>query len=103
MTDEEIPLLKKSLLVGYAWWLLLGPLGAHRFYLRDYLFGALYFVTLGFAGIGWLIDLFLLPGKVRDWNDQVDDAWFDSREALEDRIDELEDQVDDLMDELESK
>lgn len=50
-----------SLLVGYLLWIL-GFLGAHRFYYGKQISGTIYFFTLGLLGIGWLVDLFLIPG-----------------------------------------
>ena len=40
-------------------------MGAHRFYDGKPLSGTLWFLTLGLLGIGWLIDLFLIPGMHR--------------------------------------
>ncbi|MGB3211889.1 MAG: NINE protein [Desulforhopalus sp.] len=54
-----------SLLVGYLLWIL-GFLGAHRFYYGKQLSGTIYFFTLGLLLIGWIIDLFLIPGMNRD-------------------------------------
>ncbi len=53
-----------SLLVGYLLWIL-GFLGAHRFYYGKQLSGTLYFFTLGLFFIGWIVDLFLIPGMNR--------------------------------------
>lgn len=50
-----------SLLVGYLLWIL-GFLGAHRFYYGKQISGTIYFFTFGLLGIGWLVDLFLIPG-----------------------------------------
>ena len=50
-----------SLLVGYLLWIL-GFLGAHRFYYGKQISGTVYFFTLGLLGIGWIVDLFLIPG-----------------------------------------
>ena len=50
-----------TLLVGYLLWIL-GFLGAHRFYYGKQISGTVYFFTLGLLGIGWLVDLFLIPG-----------------------------------------
>jgi TM2 domain-containing membrane protein YozV len=53
-----------SLLVGYVLWIF-GILGAHRFYFGKPVSGTLYFFTLGLLGIGWLVDLFLMPSLER--------------------------------------
>ena len=53
-----------SVLMGYLLWIF-GFLGAHRFYFGKKLTGTLYFFTLGLLGVGWLIDLFLIPGMAR--------------------------------------
>ena len=53
-----------SLLVGYVLWIF-GFLGAHRFYFGRPVSGTIYFFTLGLLGIGWLVDLFLMPSLER--------------------------------------
>ncbi|MDT8879837.1 TM2 domain-containing protein [Halomonas saccharevitans] len=53
-----------SKVVGYLLWLF-GFLGAHRFYYGKPVTGTLWFFTLGLLGIGWLIDLFLIPSMDR--------------------------------------
>ncbi len=53
-----------SLLVGYILWIF-GFLGAHRFYFGRPISGTIYLLTFGLLGIGWLIDLFLMPGLER--------------------------------------
>jgi TM2 domain-containing membrane protein YozV len=50
--------------VGYALWFF-GFVGAHRFYFGKPISGTIYFFTLGLLGIGWLIDLFLIPSLAR--------------------------------------
>ena len=50
-----------SLVIGYLLWLF-GFLGAHRFYYGRPVSGTIWFFTLGLLGIGWLVDLFLIPG-----------------------------------------
>jgi len=50
-----------SKLVGYVLWLF-GFTGAHRFYYGKPITGTIWFFTGGLCGIGWLIDLFLIPG-----------------------------------------
>ena len=49
-----------SLLIGYVLWIV-GFLGAHRFYFGRPVSGTIYFFTLGLLGIGWIVDLFLMP------------------------------------------
>ena len=50
--------------VGYLLWIT-GFLGAHRFYYGKQVTGAVWFFTLGLLGIGWIIDLFLIPSMDR--------------------------------------
>jgi len=50
--------------VGYILWIF-GFTGAHRFYFGKPISGTVYFFTLGLLGIGWIIDLFLIPGLNR--------------------------------------
>ena len=50
-----------SLGVGYLLWIF-GFLGAHRFYFGRPVSGTIYFFTLGLFLIGWIVDLFLMPG-----------------------------------------
>ena len=47
--------------IGYILWIF-GFTGAHRFYYGKPVTGTIWFFTLGLLGIGWLIDLFLIPG-----------------------------------------
>ena len=54
-----------SVFVGYLLWIF-GFLGAHRFYFGKPISGTLYFFTLGLFFIGWIVDLFLIPGMDRD-------------------------------------
>ena len=53
-----------SVIIGYILWIF-GFTGSHRFYYGKPLSGTIYFLTLGLFGIGWLIDLFLIPGMDR--------------------------------------
>ena len=53
-----------SKVVGHVLWIF-GFTGAHRFYYGKPLSGIIWFFTLGLLGIGWLIDLFLIPGMNR--------------------------------------
>lgn len=52
-------------LVGYLLWIF-GFTGAHRFYFGRPKTGILWFFTGGLFLIGWIIDLFLIPGMDRD-------------------------------------
>ena len=54
-----------SLTIGYLLWLF-GFLGAHRFYYGRPVTGTIWLCTLGVLGIGWLVDLFLIPGMDRE-------------------------------------
>ena len=46
--------------VGYLAWLF-GIFGAHRFYYGKPVSGIIWLFTLGLCGIGWLVDLVLIP------------------------------------------
>ena len=50
--------------IGYLLWIF-GFTGAHRFYYGKPVTGTIWFFTLGLLGIGWLIDLFQIPGMDR--------------------------------------
>ena len=56
----EIPANTHSVAIGYLLWLF-GFTGSHRFYYGKPVTGTIWFLTLGLLGIGWLIDLFLIP------------------------------------------
>jgi TM2 domain-containing membrane protein YozV len=59
--SANIPADTHSKFVGYVLWIF-GFMGAHRFYYGRSLTGTLYFFTLGLLLIGWIVDLFLIPG-----------------------------------------
>lgn len=50
--------------LGYLLWIF-GFTGAHRFYYGKPVTGTLWFFTFGLFGIGWIIDLFLIPSMDR--------------------------------------
>ena len=54
-----------NLVVGYIIWIF-GFIGAHRFYYGKPISGTIYFFTLGLFFIGWIVDLFLIPGMERE-------------------------------------
>lgn len=51
--------------IGYLLWVF-GFTGAHRFYFGKPISGTIWFFTLGLLGIGWIIDLFLIPSMERN-------------------------------------
>jgi len=53
-----------SKVIGYLLWIF-GFTGAHRFYYGRPVTGTIWFFTFGLLGIGWLIDLFLIPSMDR--------------------------------------
>ncbi len=54
-----------SMVIGYIIWMF-GFLGAHRFYYGRPISGTIYFFTFGIFFIGWIVDLFLIPGMERE-------------------------------------
>ncbi|MET0284376.1 MAG: TM2 domain-containing protein [Polyangiales bacterium] len=54
-----------SIVMTYALWLF-GWAGLHRFYLGKRTTGAIWALTFGLLGVGWIVDLFLIPGLRRD-------------------------------------
>ncbi len=54
-----------SVTIGYILWIF-GFMGMHRFYYGKPISGTIYFFTLGLLGIGWIIDLFLIPSMDRE-------------------------------------
>lgn len=51
--------------IGYVLWIF-GFTGSHRFYFGKPISGTIWLFTGGLLGVGWLIDLFLIPGLDRD-------------------------------------
>jgi TM2 domain-containing membrane protein YozV len=54
-----------SKLYGYVLWIF-GFTGSHRFYYGRPKTGTLWFFTFGLLGVGWIIDLFLIPSMDAD-------------------------------------
>jgi len=86
---------------------LLGPFGAHRFYVGKTGSGALMAATLGGLGVWWLYDLIVVvAGDFRDahgrrvsrWDPEVGDVH--STEALVHEIDALREEVAELAERL---
>lgn len=61
-----------SPLMGYLLWIF-GFMGSHRFYYGRPITGTIWFFTLGLFFVGWIIDLFLIPGM----NDDADDRYIE--------------------------
>ena len=61
----------RSPVVAYLLWII-GFTGAHRIYCNRIGTGLLWLFTGGLLGIGWLVDLFLIPSLVREANAE---AW----------------------------
>ncbi len=59
-----------SMLFAYLLWIF-GFTGAHRFYYGRPISGTIWLFTLGLAGVGWFVDLFLIP-----WMDRVAERRF---------------------------
>lgn len=68
-SQNDLPLTSDthSLVIGYLLWIF-GFTGSHRFYFGKPITGTIWFFTLGLVGIGWLIDVLLIPGMERSAN-----------------------------------
>lgn len=53
-----------NMVMGYLLWIF-GFMGAHRFYYGRPVSGTVWFFTLGLLFVGWIVDLFLIPGMDR--------------------------------------
>ena len=62
-----------SKLIGYLLWIF-GFFGSHRFYYGRPISGTIWFFTLGLLLIGWIIDLFLIPGMNEDASYRFEDG-----------------------------
>lgn len=61
---------------GYLLWIF-GFTGSHRFYYGRPVTGTIWFFTLGLLGVGWLVDLFLIPGMDREADHRYQPGPFD--------------------------
>ena len=63
-------MVKKSIGTAYLLWLIggFGVLGFHRFYLSRTGTGVIWLLTAGVVFIGAIVDLFLIPKMVDDYN-----------------------------------
>ncbi|XP_072043176.1 uncharacterized protein [Amphiura filiformis] len=68
---------RKSLATAYMVWFPLGIFGLHRMYLDHWFMGFLYMFTLGYCGIGWIVDGFCLPNVVKETN-----AWAEEESRI---------------------
>lgn len=58
--SDSFPPNGHSVVMGYLLWLF-GFTGSHRFYFGKPITGTIWLFTFGVLGIGWVIDLFLIP------------------------------------------
>ncbi|MGG7143544.1 restriction endonuclease [Clostridium nigeriense] len=56
--------MKKNLYIEFFLCFFFGFFGAHKFYLKKHKIGVLYLFTLGFFGVGWLIDCIIIWTKI---------------------------------------
>ncbi|XP_046555819.1 uncharacterized protein LOC124265070 [Haliotis rubra] len=73
---------EKSLVEAYILAFLLGPLGAHHFYLGRPWYGVAYFFTFGLFGVGYLVDLVRIPLLVREANLRLMDPSLADKKSL---------------------
>lgn len=65
-----------SQIIAYILWIF-GFTGAHRFYYGKQITGVIWFFTAGLLGVGWLIDLFLIPAMDREASRKYQDGRLD--------------------------
>lgn len=73
LIEQRVANEKKSAGAAYLLWFFLGCISAHRFYLGKPVTAILqilsYFILVGF--VWWVIDIFLIPGIIRDKMDET--------------------------------
>lgn len=62
--------------IGYVTWIF-GFTGAHRFYYGKPITGTIWLFTFGLLGIGWFIDLFLIPAMDEEADFRYQDGSLD--------------------------
>ncbi len=65
-----------SIPFGYLLWIF-GFTGSHRFYYGKPVSGTIYLFTFGLLGIGWIIDLFLIPKMDQDADNKYTTGAYD--------------------------
>jgi len=65
---------RKKVSIGYLIWMVCG---LHYFYVKKAGLQVAFYLTVGGLGVWWFVDLFRMPGIVRDYNEQA------AREALQ--------------------
>jgi TM2 domain-containing membrane protein YozV len=80
LTEKELLILqqefdkrKKNEVIAWLLWAFLGLFGAHRFYLGRIGTGLIMLFTLGGFVIWAIIDIFLIPGMLRDYHKKLND------------------------------
>jgi TM2 domain-containing membrane protein YozV len=71
--SQQQPTEQRSVAISYLLWALccFGFCGIHRIYNRQPISGIVWFFTLGFCGIGQLVDLLLIPSMVARANQSL--------------------------------
>lgn len=62
---------EKNMCIAYVFWFFLGVFGGHRFYLERWCTAVLWLLTGGLLGVGWLVDLCVIPCLVNSHNSIV--------------------------------
>lgn len=65
-----------SIFIGYLAWIF-GFMGCHRFYYGKPITGTIWFFTGGLFLIGWIVDLFLIPGMDEDASRRFEEGEID--------------------------
>ena len=65
-----------NVVMGYILWVF-GFTGSERFYYGKPISGTIYFLTFGLLGIGWVINLFLIPSMARESNLKFEEGIID--------------------------